>query len=86
MTSGVEKAKCTEERCIRQSVRTVERNVKFRSSRTEADLCTAKNVMLNEDHHEDTKFIGNIFALLAHTFLFFLPLTIISGNTHFSMR
>ena len=57
MASGVEKAKCIEERRIRQSVPTVERNVKFRSSRTEADLCTAESVTLNEDPHEDTRHI-----------------------------
>jgi hypothetical protein len=55
MVSGVEKQKCIKERRIRQPVPTVERNVKFPSSRTEADPCTAENVMLNADHHEDTK-------------------------------
>jgi len=38
-------------------VPTVERNAKFRSSPTEADLCTAENAMLNEDPHEDTKLV-----------------------------
>jgi hypothetical protein len=42
-------------KCIRQSVLIVERNVKFPSSPTEADPYTAENVILNEDHHKDTK-------------------------------
>jgi hypothetical protein len=44
-----------EKRCTRQFAPTVERNVKFPSSLTEADPYTAENVILNEDRHEDIK-------------------------------
>jgi len=71
MASGVEKAKCTEERCTRQSVPTVERNVKFRSSRTEADLCTAENVILNVDHHEDTRLFREYLRSVCYTLFSF---------------
>jgi hypothetical protein len=51
-------------------VQTVERNAKFLSNQTEADLYTAENAILNEDPHEDTKLTGNIFVPFAHFFLF----------------
>ena len=50
---------------------TVERNVKFHSSQTAADLCIVENVILNEDHHEDIKLSGSIFALFSLVFLFY---------------
>jgi len=43
------------ERCIRQFVLSVARNVKFRSNLTEADQYTAENVIPNEEQ-EDIKF------------------------------
>lgn len=43
-----------EKKCIKRSVLTAARNVKFLSSPTEADQFTAENVSLNEDRHEDT--------------------------------
>ena len=46
-----------EKNCIRQSVATVERNVKFPSNLMEADRYTAENVILNEDRREDIKLI-----------------------------
>jgi hypothetical protein len=52
-------------------VRTVERNVKFRSSPTEADLCTAENVMLSEDPREDTKLVKTSLRSLCTLFFFF---------------
>jgi len=36
-----------------QSVLNVDKNVKFPSSLIQADLYTAENVMLNEDHREE---------------------------------
>jgi hypothetical protein len=42
-----------QEKCIRQSVLTVERNVKFRSNLTEADPYTAENVMQREVPQEE---------------------------------
>jgi hypothetical protein len=61
-------------------VQTVERNAKFLSNPTEADLYTAENAILNEDHREDIRLISSIFVLLAH---FFLLLTlIIISRTH----
>ena len=46
-----------QEKCIRQFVLSVERNVKFRSNLMEADRYTAKNAMQREDPQEeiDTK-------------------------------
>jgi hypothetical protein len=44
-----------EKKCTRQPAPTAERNVKFPSSQTEADQCTAENVTLNEDPREDIK-------------------------------
>ena len=71
MALGVEKAKWIEERRIRQYVPTVERNAKFRSSPTEADLCTAENVILNEDPHEDIKLIKrSLRSVRTHFFPF----------------
>ena len=61
-------------------MQTVERNAKFLSNPTEADLYTAENAILNEDHHEDIRLISSIFVLFAH---FFLPLTLmIISRTH----
>jgi hypothetical protein len=62
-------------------VQTVERNAKFLSNQTEADLYTAENAILNEDPHEDTKLTGNIFVPFCTLFSFFLTLMIIS-RTH----
>jgi len=47
------------EKCTTQSVRSVEKNVKFHSSLMEEDLFTAESVMLNADPREeiDTKLI-----------------------------
>ena len=42
-----------EKRCTRQSVPTVERNVKFRSNQTEADQSIVENVTPSEDRPED---------------------------------
>ena len=50
---------------------TVERNAKFHSSRTEADLCTAENVMLNEDPHEDTKLVKRCLRSVCTRFFLF---------------
>jgi len=46
-----------QEKCIRQFVLSVARNVKFRSNLTEADQYTAENAMQREDPQEeiDTK-------------------------------
>ena len=52
---GVEIVKWQRKKCIRQSVLIVERNVKYHSSPMVADPYTAENVILNEDHHKDTK-------------------------------
>jgi hypothetical protein len=43
------------EKCTRQSVLTVERNVKFPSNQTRADQYTAENAMPSEDPREDFK-------------------------------
>jgi hypothetical protein len=42
-------------KCTRQPAQTVEKNVKFLSSQTEAGQFTAVSATQNEDHHEDTK-------------------------------
>jgi len=42
-----------EEKCIRQFVRSVKRNVKFRSNLMEADPYTAENAMQREDPQEE---------------------------------
>jgi len=47
--------KCITKRHTRQPAPTAERNVKFPSNQTEVGQCTAENVTLNEDHHEDIK-------------------------------
>ena len=61
-------------------MQTVERNAKFLSNPTEADLYTAENAILNEDRPEDIRLISRIFVLFDH---FFLPLTlIIISRTH----
>jgi len=46
-----------QEKCTMQSVPNVDKNVKFLSNLTEADLYTAKNAMQREDPQEeiDTK-------------------------------
>ena len=54
---GVETSECIIKSHTRQPAVTAERNVKFRSSQTQAGQFTAVNVTLNEDHHEDTKLI-----------------------------
>ena len=54
---GVETSECIIKNHTRQPAQTAERNVKFRSSQTQAGQFTAVNVTLNEDHHEDTKLI-----------------------------
>jgi hypothetical protein len=54
---GVETSECITKSHTRQPAQTAERNVKFRSSQTQAGQFTAENVTLNEDHHEDTKLI-----------------------------
>jgi len=47
------------EKCIRPCAPIVVKNVKFLSNLTEADLYTAENVILNEDHkEEDIKLIS----------------------------
>ena len=47
-------------KCTMQSVLNVDKNVKFLSNQTLADLYTAENVMLNEDPREeiDTRLLG----------------------------
>jgi hypothetical protein len=42
-----------QEKCIRQFVPSVARNVKFRSNLTEEDLYTAENAMQREDPQEE---------------------------------
>ena len=41
-----------QEKCTMQSVPNVDKNVKFLSNLTEADLYTVENVILNEDPRE----------------------------------
>ncbi len=41
------------EKCTMQFVLNVDRNVKFRSSLTQADLYIVENVMVNEDPQEE---------------------------------
>jgi hypothetical protein len=52
---GVEKSNCIKKRCTKQPALTAERNVKFRSSQTQAGQCIAESVTLNEGLHEDIK-------------------------------
>jgi hypothetical protein len=47
-----------EKKCTRQFAPTVERNAKCRSNQTEADQCTAENVILSEDPREDIRLIS----------------------------
>ena len=42
-----------QEKCTMQSALNVDKNVKFPSSPTQADLYIAENVMLNEDPREE---------------------------------
>ena len=42
-----------QEKCTLQSAPNVDKNAKFHSNLTEADLYTAENVMLNEDPREE---------------------------------
>ncbi len=42
-------------KCTRQPAPTARRNVKFPSSQTEADQCTAESATQNEDHPEDIR-------------------------------
>jgi len=54
--SGVEISNCIgTERCTRQSVLIVAKNVQFHSNPTEADQYTAENVTQKEDHLEDIR-------------------------------
>jgi hypothetical protein len=50
---GVEIEKWQRKRCIRQFVLIVERNVKFRSSLTQADPFTAENAGLKEEIRDE---------------------------------
>jgi hypothetical protein len=50
---GVEIEKWQRKRCIRQFVLIVERNAKFRSSLTQADLFTAENAGLKEEIRDE---------------------------------
>jgi len=54
-SKGSWKRQCLEEKRIRQSVPSAERNVKFPSNLTEADRYTAENVTLNEEIQGDIK-------------------------------
>jgi len=60
------------EKCIRQFVLSVVKNVKFRSNLTEADPYTAENAILNEDPQEDIKLIAKIFGPFYAPFFFFV--------------
>jgi hypothetical protein len=62
--TGSEKTECIQKRCTRQPVLTAERNVKFHSSQTVLGQFTAESAIQNEDHHEDTKLLANIFTSL----------------------
>jgi len=42
-----------QEKCIRQSVQSAVKNVRFHSNLTEADLYTAENAMQREDPQEE---------------------------------
>ncbi len=42
-------------KCTRLPALTAEKNVKFHSNLTAADLCIAENATANEDHQEDIK-------------------------------
>ncbi len=56
-----------QEKCTIQSVLNVDKNVKFHSNQTEADLYIAENVMLNEDPREeiiDIKLQASIYSQL----------------------
>jgi hypothetical protein len=57
---GSEKRKChtVTKKCTRQPALTVEKNVKFLSSQTEAGQYIAENAILNADHQEDIKLLS----------------------------
>jgi len=59
------------EKCIKQSVLIVAKNVKFRSNLKEADPYTAENAILNEDPREDIKLIAKIFGPFYAPFSFY---------------
>jgi hypothetical protein len=51
-----------QEKCTMQSVLNVEKNVKFHSNRTKADLYTAENVTVRKDPPEvDIKLDGRFY-------------------------
>ena len=52
-----------QEKCTTQSALNVDKNVKFHSNLTKADLYTAENVMLNEDPREgvDIKLSARVY-------------------------
>jgi hypothetical protein len=52
---GVEIPECIGKKCTRQRAPTVEMNVKFLSSQTEADQSIAESATLKEDPHEDIR-------------------------------
>jgi hypothetical protein len=60
------------EKCTRQYALIVAKNVKFRSSLTEADPYTVENAMLNGDPREDTKLTGRNLPSSPHFFFFFV--------------
>jgi len=63
-----------QEKCIRQFVLSVARNVKFRSNLMEADPYTAENAMQREDPQEevDTKLTSRLPILRSQSFFFFI--------------
>jgi len=63
----------SKEKCTTQSVPNADRNVKFPSNLTEADLYTVENVIPNEDPREevDIKLTTNIYSRYT---IFFYPL------------
>ena len=65
-----------QEKCIRQCVLSVARNVKFRSNLTEADPYTAENAMQREDPQEeidiDTKLTSWLPILRSQSFFFLI--------------
>ena len=53
-----------QEKCTMQSAPSAEKNAKFHSNLTQADLSIAANVTLNEDPREeiDTKLLASIYS------------------------
>jgi len=64
-----------QEKCIRQFVLSVSRNVKFHSNLTKADLYTAENATQREDPQEevaiDIKLTSYLSILRSQPFFFF---------------